>query len=1445
MGGALTSQLSPAGALTNSGALAALRTARLSQVLLALALAASFFALTSLGSRPASAQTPTDTPAPSTLVRLDPVSQSVVAPSQVVVNVVVDGVSDLGAYEFELRFAPDVLTFASATNGLFLGSTGRTVQCFPAVVDATLGTVRFACVTTGASPPGPAGTGVLATLYFATTCSGSSPLDLRSVSLSRPLGTAIIAQTQSASANVTGGGVCPTPGPTVTPTQMVPGFETSTPTVTPTPTQGPTPTPVPQQCGSGTAATVCVVPVSSIASAGSQFTIQVAVDRVTDLGAFQFDLVFNNTLLSPVAVTVAPFLGSTGRSTVCLPTIAPDRVQLSCSTLGSAPPGPSGNGFLANVTLQALGPIGLSFLHLENVLVLAVNSSPIAASTQDGVVTIQPAPTATPLPSATPTFTFTPTATGPTATVTGTPTDTETPTVTETPTQTSTPTPCLPEGCPTGTSTSTPTDTSTATATRTPTSTSTPTLTPTPGPCGLTAAFTVCLRPVSQGVSLGANATVDVVVANTQELGALQFTLSFNPAIVSGVDVAEGPFLSSTGRLVNCLEPPRDAGFLEFSCVTLGPTPSGPIGSGVLATVTLRGENAGLTPLSMQDVILTDVSGLAYPAPVLQGAAIFVTVPTPTNTPTITSTPTETPSPTPCPPEGCPTPTVTLTPTITPTRTITRTPTNTLTPQPTATLTPTPGPLTLRIVPVSQSVAVGEAALVSIVVDNARNLGAFELTIAYNPSVVAFESIFVDAFLGSTGRSVLCLPPAFGPGSVQFSCNTLGSTPNGPDGSGSLAVATFRAGAQGLSPLHLSNAFLTDITSALLLPLTTQDASVLITQAPPPPDTPTPTATATPAPLVAARAGRPFAIVLRAADGVPLAVAGPGLQQVPPRSRGNPQVAPVVSVLKDPTAANLFLGAGDLKIVERVVGVPEGNGLGTFQLRVTYNPIVVSIDIAEGPFLTSTGRVSQCQTARVQGQILLSCASFGSEPGPTGDGDLALITVRPVESTNKLTAKPGNGIEVLLDDVSGATQLADTLGSPINVSYVGDARVVVRVLEGDINTDCIVDVIDQQMVAGRFGYRKGSLQYSERYDLEGHGVPDGDIDVNDLQVVYGRDGSTCANPWTSQPPPSNETGTPTLSPTATVTPTGTRPTLTPASTQTASPTVTPTSTGNTAGKTETPTPTVTPTGTLPTGSTPTPTVTPTGTLPTPAGTPTITPTSVLATATHTITPTSVLAMATPTVTPTLPIPTPTGVLPDVTPTGTVVVRLTATPTEVIGGSQPTPTSTPPTVVVSPTSTQPQPGAVVTPTRTLLSSASPSARTPAPGLPSTGTGFSLSPSEGAPFYRSLSVVALISAAVALMAFALSRTPDGQVLPAGQSLLVRVRPLDNFAALLEALTVLGSTNGVGRARALRQQYGEGLFRVTLSSDTTQERLLRAIRRALGRGARLERDREDPHA
>jgi hypothetical protein len=55
-------------------------------------------------------------------------------------------------------------------------------------------------------------------------------------------------------------------------------------------------------------------------------------------------------------------------------------------------------------------------------------------------------------------------------------------------------------------------------------------------------------------------------------------------------------------------------------------------------------------------------------------------------------------------------------------------------------------------------------------------------------------------------------------------------------------------------------------------------------------------------------------------------------------------------------------------------------------------------------------------------------------------------------------------------------------------------------------------VLDWQIIEPRFGCVFGLLCYSPAYDLEPPGG-DEDIDICDLQYVYGRMGSTCANPF--------------------------------------------------------------------------------------------------------------------------------------------------------------------------------------------------------------------------------------------------------------------------------------------------------------------------------------------
>jgi hypothetical protein len=78
-------------------------------------------------------------------------------------------------------------------------------------------------------------------------------------------------------------------------------------------------------------------------------------------------------------------------------------------------------------------------------------------------------------------------------------------------------------------------------------------------------------------------------------------------------------------------------------------------------------------------------------------------------------------------------------------------------------------------------------------------------------------------------------------------------------------------------------------------------------------------------------------------------------------------------------------------------------------------------------------------------------------------------------------------------------------------------------LEGDVNLDCNVDVLDEQGIAFRYGSSFGLVLYDKFFDLEPNAA-DSDIDIKDLQFVFGRDGSTCQDPMPDQPPVESEPG---------------------------------------------------------------------------------------------------------------------------------------------------------------------------------------------------------------------------------------------------------------------------------------------------------------------------------
>ncbi len=114
-------------------------------------------------------------------------------------------------------------------------------------------------------------------------------------------------------------------------------------------------------------------------------------------------------------------------------------------------------------------------------------------------------------------------------------------------------------------------------------------------------------NPSSTTVAPGATFVLDVLVDNATDLGAFEFTLSFNPAVVSLQSATLGSLLSSTGRTAVALPLVQHApGPYEFGGYTYAATRIlGPNGTGTAARLTFQALAAGSSNLTFTAVQLT------------------------------------------------------------------------------------------------------------------------------------------------------------------------------------------------------------------------------------------------------------------------------------------------------------------------------------------------------------------------------------------------------------------------------------------------------------------------------------------------------------------------------------------------------------------------------------------------------------------------------------------------------------------------------------------------------------------------------------------------------------------------------------------------------------------------------------------------------------------------
>lgn len=112
----------------------------------------------------------------------------------------------------------------------------------------------------------------------------------------------------------------------------------------------------------------------------------------------------------------------------------------------------------------------------------------------------------------------------------------------------------------------------------------------------------VYVSPVSQNVVVGEAFSAEIRVSDALDLGGFEFTLSYDPAVVTVTNIVVGGLISSTNRTVAEYGPlvnntAGTASQIAFSYAK--PATAGPNGSGLLATVTLQAVAEGTSALTL------------------------------------------------------------------------------------------------------------------------------------------------------------------------------------------------------------------------------------------------------------------------------------------------------------------------------------------------------------------------------------------------------------------------------------------------------------------------------------------------------------------------------------------------------------------------------------------------------------------------------------------------------------------------------------------------------------------------------------------------------------------------------------------------------------------------------------------------------------------------------
>jgi hypothetical protein len=338
-------------------------------------------------------------------------------------SVLITDAVDLGAFEFDLVYDPDVVLVEDVQLESFLERTGRTAYSGTDDSYRLDGRFGFWAYTTppGGDPgrEGPSGKGVLVTTFLSPVDDGTTPLELDEVKVFDTDGDEITAElfhgtiiVEECFGDVNHDGVvdvedvmlvaatwgceeeeddCYDEDYDLNDSGEIDVGDIMAVVANWGDCETDVGTAILQPAGvsGGATSIVKVEPRENSVDPEESFTVSVSIEYVADLGAFQFSLRYDPALLQVTDVTLGDLLGSTGRSLIDIPVVVDHesgRVTVAGASYGSAP-GPNEDGLLADVTLTARRH-GKGDLWLENVKVLDTDANRQGTVSQGAAVSV-------------------------------------------------------------------------------------------------------------------------------------------------------------------------------------------------------------------------------------------------------------------------------------------------------------------------------------------------------------------------------------------------------------------------------------------------------------------------------------------------------------------------------------------------------------------------------------------------------------------------------------------------------------------------------------------------------------------------------------------------------------------------------------------------------------------------------------------------------------------------------------------------------------------------------------------------------------------------------------------------------------------------------------------------------------------------------------------------